>query len=41
MGADPQLAELHGTAVPLTALPEVLETLLVEHFGARRRSQTP
>jgi len=41
MGADPQLAELHGSAVPLTALPDVLETLLVERFGARRRSPTP
>jgi hypothetical protein len=34
------LAALHGTAVPLSALPDVLETLLVERFGARRRSQT-
>ena len=41
MGAEPQLAALHGTAVPLTALPDVLETLLVERFGARRRSQAP
>ena len=41
MGADPRLAELHGSAVPLTALPDVLETLLVERFGAQRRSPTP
>ncbi len=40
MGVEPQLAALHGTAVPLSALPDVLETLLVERFGARRRSQT-
>ena len=40
MGAEPQLAALHGTAVPLTALPDVLESLLVERFGARRRNPT-
>lgn len=40
MGAEPQLAALHGTAVPLTALPDVLESLLVERFGARRRHPT-
>ena len=40
MGAEPRLAALHGTAVPLTALPDVLESLLVERFGARRRNPT-
>ena len=40
MGAEPQLAALHGTAVPLTALADVLESLLVERFGARRRHPT-
>ena len=40
MGAEPQLAALHGTAVPLTALADVLESLLVERFGARRRNPT-
>jgi ferredoxin-nitrite reductase len=38
MDAEPKLAELHHKGVPLTDLPEVLEQLLVEHFGARRRS---
>ena len=37
MGADPKLAALHHKGVPLTQLPDVLEDLLVEHFGARRR----
>ena len=37
MGADPQLAELHHKGVPLTQLADVLEDLLVERFGARRR----
>lgn len=32
-----QLAELHDKGVPLSDLPEVLEQLLVQHFGARRR----
>jgi ferredoxin-nitrite reductase len=35
---DPKLAELHGKAVPLSELPDVLEGLLVERFGARRRA---
>ncbi len=35
---DPQLAELHAKAVPLSELPDVLEVLLVERFGARRRA---
>jgi len=38
MGADPQLAELHDKGVPLVQLVPVLETLLVERFGARRRT---
>jgi ferredoxin-nitrite reductase len=38
MGADPKLAELHDKGVPLTLLPDVLEQLLVERFGARRLS---
>jgi len=37
MGADPRLAELHHQGVPLSDLPDVLEQLLLEHFGARRR----
>ena len=37
MGADPKLAELHDKGVPLSQLPDVLETLLVERFGATRR----
>jgi len=37
MGADPQLAELHHKGVPLAELADVLENLLVERFGARRR----
>ena len=40
MQADPRLAELHHKGVPLDELPEVLEALLVEHFGARRRPAT-
>ena len=35
---DPQLAELHEKAVPLSELADVLEGLLVERFGARRRA---
>ena len=38
MGAEPRLAELHDKGVPLTALTDSLEQLLVERFGARRRS---
>ncbi|MFM8675345.1 MAG: ferredoxin--nitrite reductase [Vulcanococcus sp.] len=38
MGADPKLAELHDKGVPLALLPDVLEQLLVERFGARRRA---
>ncbi|KEF41486.1 MAG: ferredoxin--nitrite reductase [Cyanobium sp. CACIAM 14] len=38
MGSDPRLAELHHKGVPLSELPDVLESLLVEHFGARRRA---
>ncbi len=38
MAAEPTLAQLHEKGVPLSELPDVLETLLVEHFGARRRS---
>ena len=37
MGADPRLAELHDKGVPLSQLTDVLEDLLVERFGARRR----
>jgi ferredoxin-nitrite reductase len=37
MGADPKLAALHHKGVPLSQLPDVLEELLVERFGARRR----
>ncbi|MEO1002160.1 MAG: ferredoxin--nitrite reductase [Cyanobacteria bacterium J06638_7] len=36
MGADPKLAELHEKAVPLCDLADVLESLLVERYGARR-----
>jgi ferredoxin-nitrite reductase len=39
MGADPRLAELHHKGVPLSGLPDVLEELLVERFGARRRAE--
>jgi ferredoxin-nitrite reductase len=38
MGGDPRLAELHDKGVPLSQLPDVLEDLLVERFGARRRA---
>jgi len=38
MADDPQLAVLHQKAVPLSDLPDVLETLLVERFGASRRN---
>ncbi len=41
MGAEPKLAALHGKAVPLSALADVLEALLVERFGARRRNLVP
>jgi ferredoxin-nitrite reductase len=37
MDSEPKLAELHDKGVPLTDLPDVLEELMVEHFGARRR----
>ena len=37
MGAEPKLAELHEKAVPLRDLADVLELLLLEQFGARRR----
>ncbi len=38
MGSDPRLAELHDKGVPLSQLADVLEDLLVERFGARRRT---
>jgi ferredoxin-nitrite reductase len=38
MDSNPKLAELHDKAVPLSDLPDVLEGLLVERFGARRRA---
>jgi len=38
MGADPKLADLHHKGVPLTELTDVLEDLLVQRFGARRRA---
>ena len=38
MDAEPKLAELHDKGVPLSDLPDVLEQLLVERFGARRRA---
>jgi ferredoxin-nitrite reductase len=37
MDSEPKLAELHDKGVPLSDLPDVLEQLLVERFGARRR----
>ncbi|MFM7676106.1 MAG: ferredoxin--nitrite reductase [Synechococcus sp.] len=37
MDADPKLAELHDKGVPLSDLPDVLEQLLIERFGARPR----
>ena len=36
MAADPKLAELHHKGVPLDELPDVLENLLVDRFGAKR-----
>jgi len=38
MGAEPKLAELHDKGVPLSELADALEKLLVERFGARRRT---
>jgi ferredoxin-nitrite reductase len=38
MGSEPRLAELHHKGVPLSQLSDVLEDLLVERFGARRRA---
>jgi ferredoxin-nitrite reductase len=38
MGPEPKLAELHHKGVPLNALVDELEVLLVEHHGARRRA---
>ena len=38
MGSDPRLAELHDKGVPLSQLADVLEDLLVQRFGARRRT---
>ncbi|MCT0206808.1 ferredoxin--nitrite reductase [Synechococcus sp. CS-1332] len=38
MGQEPRLAELHEKGVPLSELSDVLEELLVERFGARRRT---
>jgi len=38
MGPEPKLAELHHKGVPLSELADVLEGLLVEHYGARRRA---
>ncbi|WP_094555813.1 ferredoxin--nitrite reductase [Synechococcus sp. 1G10] len=37
MDANPKLAALHDKGVPLSELPDVLEALLVEHYGARPR----
>jgi uncharacterized OsmC-like protein len=37
IGAEPKLAELHEKGVPLSDLADVLELLLLEQFGARRR----
>ena len=39
LGVDPQLAQLHEKAVPLVELVGVLEQLLLDRFGARRRPQ--
>ena len=36
MDSNPKLAELHDKAVPLSDLPDALEQLLVERYGARR-----
>jgi ferredoxin-nitrite reductase len=41
MGPAPKLAELHHKGVPLNELADVLEALLVEHYGARRRAAAP
>ncbi|MEB3194238.1 MAG: ferredoxin--nitrite reductase [Cyanobacteriota bacterium] len=41
MDAHPRLAELHHKGVPLTDLTDELETLLVEHFGAKRKGPCP
>ncbi len=38
MAADPRLAELHDKGIPLSELPEALEQILVERFGARPRA---
>ena len=38
MGQEPRLAALHEKGVPLSELSDVLEALLVERFGARRRT---
>ncbi len=38
MGADPKLAELHDKGIPLSALADGLETLLIERFGATCRT---
>jgi ferredoxin-nitrite reductase len=38
MDDEPRLAELHDKGVPLSDLPDVLEQLLLERFGARRRA---
>jgi ferredoxin-nitrite reductase len=38
MDGEPKLAELHDKGVPLSDLPDVLEQLLVDRFGARRRA---
>ncbi|MFM9046813.1 MAG: ferredoxin--nitrite reductase [Cyanobium sp.] len=41
MDANPCLAELHHKGVPLSDLTDELETLLVEHFGAKRKGPCP
>jgi ferredoxin-nitrite reductase len=41
MGDEPKLAELHDKAVPLSDLPDVLATLLVERFGAQPLAAAP
>lgn len=38
MDAEPRLAELHDKGVPLSDLPDVMEQLLVDRFGARRKA---
>jgi ferredoxin-nitrite reductase len=40
MGTDPRLAALHHKGVPLGELTNALESLLVEHYGARRRPRS-